>query len=127
MGEASASSTWELKSGLMLVTGPHGINGVPLRRVNQAYVIATKTKVSLTGIKTDAVTDAFFAREKGDKEASEKTVSAERKRRSRRSTPRSSKRSSRCRDGEIPQGALLADEWYEAARDGLLSDRTGCF
>merc|ERR1719428_95411 len=69
----------QLKSGLMLVTGPHGINGVPLRRVNQAYVIATKTKVSLTGIKTDAVTDAFFAREKGDKEASEKTVSAERK------------------------------------------------
>merc|ERR1719428_949192 len=44
----------QLKSGLMLVTGPHGI-------------------------KTDAVTDAFFAREKGDKEASEKTVSAERK------------------------------------------------
>merc|ERR1712224_1030588 len=68
----------QLKSGLMLVTGPHGINGVPLRRVNQAYVIATKTKVSLTGIKTDAVTDAFFAREKGT-EASEKTVSAERK------------------------------------------------
>ena len=27
-----------------------------------------KMKVSLTGIKTDAVTDAFFAREKGDKE-----------------------------------------------------------
>merc|ERR1712224_880675 len=40
---------------------------------------STKTKVSLTGIKTDAVTAAFFARENGDKEASEKTVSAERK------------------------------------------------
>merc|ERR1712070_1161692 len=69
----------QLKSGLMLVTGPHGVNGVPLRRVNQAYVIATKTKVSLSGVKADKVTDAFFAREKGDKEASEKTVSAERK------------------------------------------------
>merc|ERR1712216_532542 len=66
----------QLEGGLMLVTGPHGVNGVPLRRVNQAYVIATKTKVSLAGLKTDAVTDAFFAREKGSKEASEKTVSA---------------------------------------------------
>merc|ERR1719428_1222476 len=69
----------QLEGGLMLVTGPHAVNGVPLRRVNQAYVIATKTKVSLAGLKTDAVTDAFFAREKGSTEASEKTVSAERK------------------------------------------------
>merc|ERR1719428_2714390 len=69
----------QLESGLMLVTGPHGVNGVPLRRVNQAYVIATKTKVSLSAVKTDKVTDAFFARGKGDKEAPEKTVSAERK------------------------------------------------
>merc|ERR1711998_4433 len=68
----------QLESGLMLVTGPHGVNGVPLRRVNQAYVIATKTKVSLTGVKTDAVKDAFFAREKGE-EAGKKAVSAERK------------------------------------------------
>merc|ERR1712070_15912 len=67
----------QLESGLMLVTGPHGVNGVPLRRVNQAYAIATKTKVSLSGVKTDAVKDAFFAREKG--KASEKKVSAERK------------------------------------------------
>merc|ERR1719353_2481119 len=63
----------------MLVTGPHAVNGVPLRRVNQAYVIATKTKVSLAGVKTDAVKDALFAREKGDKEAGEKKLSAERK------------------------------------------------
>merc|ERR1712118_236154 len=68
----------QLEGGLMGVTGPHGVNGVPLRRVNQAYVIATKTKVSLTGVKTDAVKDAFFAREKG-KEGEKTPLSAERK------------------------------------------------
>lgn len=52
-----------LASGLLLVTGPHKINGVPLRRVNPAYVIATSTVVPLDGVNVANVEDAYFRRE----------------------------------------------------------------
>jgi large subunit ribosomal protein L6e len=39
-----------LKEGTLLVTGPFKINGVPLRRVNARYVIATSHKIDLKGI-----------------------------------------------------------------------------
>merc|ERR1719503_46320 len=54
----------QLTSGLLLVTGPFKVNGVPLRRVNQRYVIATSAKVDVAGVDVSKIDDAFFAREK---------------------------------------------------------------
>jgi large subunit ribosomal protein L6e len=51
----------KLNSGNLLVSGPYAINGVPLRRVNPAYVIATSTKVSVDGVNAN-VDDSFFKR-----------------------------------------------------------------
>ena len=51
-----------LESGLLLVSGPFKINGVPLRRVNQAYVIATSTKVDVSKVDVGFVTDEYFSR-----------------------------------------------------------------
>jgi large subunit ribosomal protein L6e len=48
------------------------INGVPLRRVNQAYVIATSTKVDASSITIpETVNDAFFAKAKAAKSSKE--------------------------------------------------------
>ena len=50
----------QLPSGLLLVSGPYAVNGVPARRVNAAYVIATSTVVDVSAVDTSAFTDAFF-------------------------------------------------------------------
>ncbi|KAL6498449.1 60S ribosomal protein L6 [Orobanche hederae] len=52
-----------LTSGLLLVTGPYKINGVPLRRVNQAYVIGTSTKVDITGVSLEKFDDKYFSKQ----------------------------------------------------------------
>jgi len=52
----------QLPSGLLLVTGPYAVNGVPLRRVNQAYVIATSTTVPVKGVDTKKYDDSYFGK-----------------------------------------------------------------
>lgn len=57
-----------LPQGILLVTGPFKVNGVPLRRVNARYVIATSAKVELQGVDEDILekvgAEGYFTREK---------------------------------------------------------------
>ncbi|KAL0247934.1 hypothetical protein GEMRC1_003173 [Eukaryota sp. GEM-RC1] len=50
----------QMESGLLLVTGPYKVNGVPLRRINQAFVMPTSTHVELPAIELSKYTDEYF-------------------------------------------------------------------
>merc|ERR1712071_326373 len=49
--------------GLMLISGPFKLNGTPLRRVSQSYVIATSTKIKVGEVPAH-LTDDYFRRTK---------------------------------------------------------------
>ncbi|KAL9634314.1 MAG: hypothetical protein Q9164_004170 [Protoblastenia rupestris] len=64
-----------LPQGVLMVTGPFKINGVPLRRVNARYVIATSAKVELRGIDEKVLEkvgeEGYFTREKAQQKKGE--------------------------------------------------------
>ncbi|KAJ5158622.1 Translation protein SH3-like subgroup [Penicillium coprophilum] len=66
-----------LDQGVLLVTGPFKINGVPLRRVNSRYVIATSKRVDISGVDAKSIekisAPGYFTK---DKKAEKKTEEA---------------------------------------------------
>ena len=60
----------KLESNLLLVTGPYKYNGVPLKRVNAAYVLPTNTKLKLGEVAKN-VDDKFFNRVKIERKKEE--------------------------------------------------------
>jgi len=66
----------QLDSGLLLITGPFRINGVPLRRINQRYVIATRTRVKLgADFKLDQkYNDRYFKLTKKEQKARKEAI-----------------------------------------------------
>lgn len=53
----------QLETGLLLVTGPHKLNGCPMRRINQRYLVATSTKIDVSKLKIpETINDKYFAR-----------------------------------------------------------------
>ncbi|KAK0754155.1 ribosomal protein L6e-domain-containing protein [Schizothecium vesticola] len=64
-----------LDQGVLLVTGPFKVNGVPLRRVNARYVIATSLKVDLSGVPEAKINEIaapkYFTADKAKEKAGE--------------------------------------------------------
>lgn len=62
----------QMASGLLLVTGPYKVNGVPLRRVPQAYVIATSMSVDISKVNfPESVSENLFVRTKKEKKSAD--------------------------------------------------------
>jgi len=63
-----------LPSGLLLISGPHAVNGCPVRRMHQNYTIVTSTKIDLSKLKVpDTINDKYFKRVKtNDKKSKSK-------------------------------------------------------
>ena len=73
----------KLESNLLLVTGPYKYNGVPLKRVNAAYVLPTNTKLNVSGDVAKNVDDKFFAKVKIERKKEEDFFEDEKKKKER--------------------------------------------
>jgi len=98
-----------LDQGVLLVTGPFKINGVPLRRVNARYVIATSFKVDLKGIDASTVEkvaskDYFTADKAKEKKASEEAFFKQGEKAEKKKIP-----SARAQDQKSVDKSLLAE------------------
>ncbi|GMM44239.1 ribosomal 60S subunit protein L6A [Pichia kluyveri] len=92
-----------LEDNTLLVSGPFKVNGVPLRRVNARYVIATSTKISLENLDLNKFNVSYFAREKSsNNKKSESDFFGE-------GSPKKEIRSERIEDQKIVDKALITE------------------
>ena len=58
----------KMQSGLLLITGPHKINGCPLRRMHQMFTIVTSVRLNLRKFKIPAhINDKYFKQKRIEK------------------------------------------------------------
>ncbi|KAL9101902.1 MAG: hypothetical protein Q9163_002897 [Psora crenata] len=97
-----------LPQGVLLVTGPFKVNGVPLRRVNARYVIATSAKVELKGIDEKVVEkvgeEGYFTREKPQQKKGEEQFFSQGEKPEKKQVT-----SARASDQKVVDKALLAN------------------
>lgn len=92
-----------LEDNTLLVTGPFKVNGVPLRRVNARYVIATSTKVDVSSVEVEKFNVAYFARDsKSKKTGSEEEFFGDK-------TEKKEVKTERVEDQKVVDKALLSE------------------
>merc|ERR1712228_809820 len=58
----------QLASGLVLITGPMKLNGCPMRRINQIYLLATENSLDVSAVKLpENINDDYFKHAKAPK------------------------------------------------------------
>lgn len=55
------------KNGPLVISGPMKYNGVPIRRIDSRYIIATSTKINISSVDTSKITPELFKRAKTEK------------------------------------------------------------
>ncbi|KAJ0965062.1 hypothetical protein J5N97_026200 [Dioscorea zingiberensis] len=91
----------QLPSGLLLVTGPFKVNGVPLRRVNQSYVIGTSTKVDISGVNVEKFDDKYFKKEAKKKKTKTEGEFFESEKEEKKTLPQEKKDDQKAVDGAL--------------------------
>lgn len=109
------------KNGPLVVTGPFKYNGVPLRRVNPRYIIATKTSIDISGVDTGKIQNDVFVRAKSEKRqkgegefmGDKKKAAAEAK--AKKTDKRAKSRSSGRNGGKVSDARLSLQKSVDAA------------